>query len=91
MTVLDRRVQLLLDQETYRRLAEEASRTGRSVNALIRDAVHDRFDDDLLEARRQRAGRRLLTAIEASEEEAPYTPAELAEGHYGADERPERA
>lgn len=43
--MLERRVQLLLDQERYDRVAEQASRTGRSVNAVIRDAIDLHVDD----------------------------------------------
>lgn len=38
-------MQLLLDQDRYERVAEQASRTGRSVNAVIRDAIDLHVDD----------------------------------------------
>lgn len=43
MSILERRVQLLLDQEQYDRLAHEANRSGRSVNAVIRQAIDLHF------------------------------------------------
>ena len=39
MSLLERRVQLLLEQEQYARVEAEARRSGRSVNAVIRSAI----------------------------------------------------
>jgi len=39
MSTLERRLQLLIDHERYARLAAEAERSGRSVNAVIRHAI----------------------------------------------------
>ncbi|KGN31021.1 hypothetical protein N802_05295 [Knoellia sinensis KCTC 19936] len=39
MSTLERRLQLLLDHERYARVAAEAERSGRSVNAVIREAI----------------------------------------------------
>jgi hypothetical protein len=39
MSMLERRLQLLLDQERYDRVAAEAKESGRSVNAVIREAI----------------------------------------------------
>jgi len=39
MSTLERRLQLLLDQERYERVAAEARESGRSVNAVIREAI----------------------------------------------------
>lgn len=39
MSMLERRLQLLLDQERYERVAAEAKASGRSVNAVIREAI----------------------------------------------------
>lgn len=36
---MERRLQLLLDQARYDRVADQAARTGRSVAAMIRDAI----------------------------------------------------
>jgi predicted DNA-binding protein len=43
MSVMERRLQLLLDQARYDRVAAEAARTGRSVAAVIREAIDARF------------------------------------------------
>lgn len=39
MSVMDRRLQILLDQARYERVAAEADRSGRSVAAVIREAI----------------------------------------------------
>jgi len=43
MSVMERRLQLLLDRDRYRRVADEAERSGRSVAAVIREAIDLRF------------------------------------------------
>jgi predicted transcriptional regulator len=43
MSTMERRLQLLLDQERYDRVAAEAKASGRSVNAVIREAIDHRF------------------------------------------------
>jgi cytochrome c-type biogenesis protein CcmH/NrfG len=53
---LDRRTQLLLDEERYRLLEERASRDGTSVAAVIRLAIDNelgRDPDDAAEAVRE--------------------------------------
>lgn len=47
--VMDRRLQLLLDEARYERVAAEAERSGRSVAAVIREAIDVSFPvgDDL--------------------------------------------
>lgn len=39
MAVLERRLQLLLDEQRYARVSEEAARRGASVATVIRDAI----------------------------------------------------
>jgi predicted DNA-binding protein len=46
MSVMERRLQLLLDQERYDRVEQEAKRSGRSVAAVIREAIDVRFESD---------------------------------------------
>lgn len=46
MSTLERRIQLLLDQERYDRVAAEAKRTGRSVNAVIREAIDTHYPSE---------------------------------------------
>ncbi|MGN6782058.1 MAG: hypothetical protein ACTHJH_11190 [Marmoricola sp.] len=76
MSLMERRLQLLLDHERYAKVAEEASRSGRSVAAVIREAIDYRFDVD--DDARSAAARRFLEAARASSHEAPYeSPAEL--------------
>lgn len=71
MCMLDHRVQILLDDERYRRVAREAKRRRVSIAAVIRDAL-DRLPSDV-EVRR--------TAIEAILDAQPMgvptDPAEL--------------
>jgi predicted DNA-binding protein len=55
---MERRLQLLLDQERYDRVEQEAKRSGRSVAAVIREAIDVRFDDDT--ARRSAAAAEFL-------------------------------
>jgi Ribbon-helix-helix protein, copG family len=43
MSTLERRLQILLDQERYSKVEEEAARSGRSVAAVIREAIDLRF------------------------------------------------
>lgn len=43
---MERRLQLLLDQDRYDRVAAEAERTGRSVAAVIRGAIDDCLPGD---------------------------------------------
>ncbi len=43
MSTLDRRVQVLFDPNQYNALEREASAKGKSVGALIREAVDDRL------------------------------------------------
>ncbi len=41
--MLSRRLQVLIDDDRYRRLEEEAQRTGASIGALVRHAIDARF------------------------------------------------
>lgn len=47
MTLLERRLQILLDQERFAKVEEEAARSGRSVAAVIREAIDLRFAPDV--------------------------------------------
>jgi Ribbon-helix-helix protein, copG family len=58
--VLDRRVQILLDEERYDRLAAEARKRNLSVAAVIREAIDKRFPSRSRE--RSRAARAILDA-----------------------------
>lgn len=44
MSVLEKRMQILLDQQRYQRLEKEAERRGQSVGATVRDAIDLLFE-----------------------------------------------
>lgn len=75
MSVLERRLQLLLDEARYARIAAEATSSGRSVAAVIREAIDLRFPagDDL----RVEAANELLTRSVTPEPGLGVGPAEL--------------
>lgn len=58
MSALERRLQVLLDDARYERLAREAEVSGRSVGAVVRQAIDTCFPAD--GDRRHAAGMRLL-------------------------------
>jgi predicted DNA-binding protein len=62
MATLTRRTQILLDEDRYRRLEERASKSGRSVASLIREAIDDMLGLEDEARRRLEAGRRFLAA-----------------------------
>ncbi|WP_256839496.1 hypothetical protein [Ornithinimicrobium faecis] len=55
MAVMEKRLQLLLDAHRYEQVAAEASRSGRSVAAVIREAIDVRFEQDEERGRRSAA------------------------------------
>lgn len=67
---MEKRLQLLLDQERYERVADEAKRSGRSVAAVIREAIDVRFTDPEEEARLA-AGRALLEMMDNNTDTRP--------------------
>lgn len=73
--VLDRRLQLLLDEDRYRRVAALAAQRGTSVAAVIREAI----DRGLPSPDRRRAGaaRRILAADDMAVPDVPELLAEL--------------
>lgn len=44
MSVLERRLQVLLDEQRFALLTDESRRTGRSVGAIVRDAIDRHFE-----------------------------------------------
>lgn len=60
MHMLTRRVQVLVDDERYERLARESKRTGAPVGELVRRAIDHEFPQVDRRAQRERAGRELL-------------------------------
>lgn len=59
---LTRRVQLLLDDERYQRVAAQAHARKASVNQVIREAIDRAYGDPVLERRRRAAARVILSA-----------------------------
>lgn len=64
MSVLDRRLQVLLDQARFDRLEREARSTGRSVGAIVREAIDLHFADVGAGERRRRAAAALLAVVD---------------------------
>lgn len=69
MSTLDRRLQILLDDERYQRLQREALESGRSVAGIIREAIDLRFSTG--DAARIEAGRLLIAEFSDSAEPEP--------------------
>lgn len=46
MSMLDRRLQVLIDEDRWARLEREAGRRGVSVAVLVREAIDERFPGD---------------------------------------------
>lgn len=72
MATLVRRLQILLDEDRYRRLAQQAKRRGTAVATLVREAIDTAFPP--VERRRAAAAREIL---EADPMEVPRSPAAL--------------
>lgn len=58
--MLSHRLQVLIDERRYRRLADSAAARGVSIGYLIREAIDRSLDPD--EDRRKEAGKRILDA-----------------------------
>ncbi len=80
--MLTRRLQILLDEERYERLARQASERGASIATLVREAIDSRYP--VVDPRRRAAASAILAA-EAMP--VPDDPAELKQELAGA--RPE--
>jgi hypothetical protein len=66
------RLQLLLDEERYQRVAAEAKKKRLSVAAVIRDAIDESLgSEDELMARKRAAGDRILAATVEAEDWGP--------------------
>jgi Ribbon-helix-helix protein, copG family len=70
MSVLERRVQILLDPTQYEQVQREAARTGKSVAAIIRDAITDRLTSR--DAVRAAAAASLLASVDESADEEDW-------------------
>jgi hypothetical protein len=60
MAVMTRRLQILLDEDRYARLAQRAGRRGASVATLVREAIDIAYPQDGLD--RAAAASRVLAA-----------------------------
>lgn len=58
--MLNRRLQVLVDDERYARLMRESERIGAPVGELVRRAIDHEFPGADHDAERERAGRELL-------------------------------
>ncbi len=74
---LDRRLQLLLDEARYRRVAELAGQRGTSVAAVIREAIDRGLPNP--DDKRRAAAQRLLDAEPVDVPDVPELLEELAE------------
>jgi hypothetical protein len=72
MSMLNRRLQILIDEDRYRQLSAKASETGVSVATVVRDAIDSLIRPDL--ARKRRAAERIL---DAEPMDVPDDPADL--------------
>lgn len=69
MSVLERRLQILIDNERYALLENEASSRGASVATVVREAIDAHFATDA--GRRATAAQSLLGSSPTSEEPEP--------------------
>jgi len=81
MSILERRLQILIDAEMAARLDEEAKRDGRSVGSIIREAIDFRWrhEADLIADRRAAAAGELLALAEMYPDPEPFDIAEFNE------------
>jgi hypothetical protein len=81
MRMLDRRLQILLDEQRYRRLAEAARERKTSVAAVIREAIDVALPAD--EAEKRAAWKRILAAEPMPVPDPDELKAELEELRSG--------
>jgi len=79
--MLTRRLQVLLDEERYARLAAQAARTNLSVAAVVRAAIDAAFPVDAGE--RETAAQALLSAAQIDVPDPDELKAELDEIRAG--------
>lgn len=72
---MERRLQILLDADRYDRVSAEAERSGRSVAAVIREAIDFRFPEHG-DRERARAAVQLLAMTEEPDSGPPMDPAD---------------
>lgn len=81
MCMYDRRLQILLDEPRYRRVAAIARERNTSVAAVIREAIDLLTPDD--RAKKRAAGKRILEATPMPVPDPDELNAELDELRYG--------
>lgn len=81
MRTLTRSLQILIDDERYRRLEQEAARRGVPVAVLVWAVIDDAFPSD--RGARADAGRRILDAESMSVPEPEQLRAELEDIRSG--------
>ncbi|MDQ3090213.1 MAG: antitoxin [Actinomycetota bacterium] len=74
---LERRLQVLIDEERHQRITAVARERGVSVGAVVREALDRGLPDP--QSRRRAAGERLLEAADMAVPEPPDLRAELEE------------
>lgn len=80
MSALERRLQLLLDAERYAKVSAEAQRSGRSVAAVIREAIDLRFVGEQ-DAVRMASAAELLAMTVEPDSDAGESPADLKDAY----------
>ncbi|MDK7741285.1 hypothetical protein [Helcobacillus massiliensis] len=70
MSVMEHRLQLLLDAQRLDQLRERAAEQGTSVSAVVRDAIDASFATDAVEVRAQ-AARELLALTASNDDSEP--------------------
>lgn len=75
MSMLDHRLQILIDDERHRRISAAARERGVSVATIVREAIDRGLTNP--DAQRHAAGRRLLDAPDMSVPEPAELRAEL--------------
>ena len=81
MSVMEKRLQLLLDARRWELVSREAERTHRSVASVIRESIDTHFATEAQDARRAEAARRFLAMTAEPADEpglAPETPENIA-------------
>lgn len=78
MHMLERRLQILLDDARYRRLAAAAQRRGTSVAAVVREAIDLALPADV--AKKRAALKAILAAEPMSVPDVEELKREIAEG-----------
>lgn len=77
MSVMEKRLQLLLDAHRWELVSRRAAEGQRSAASVIREAIDTYFREDEADERRAAAARRFLELVAASDDEPGLSPAEI--------------